>query len=161
MRERLKKDEQQPPKPPEFVCRFQKQEIPRPRHFFEVPAVQHAAGALALIAMSAGVGYAAEAHTNEVARGKALTAQTCLDTTKHDETINAALEKCFTEGVPGGDPIGKDKIHKGDPVAFVDTYIGQQQHEAKSVEGYRVAGWALGGVVVHVMGETLEYLATH
>lgn len=155
MQPRMSKGGDQPPKP-EFVCRFQKQETPRPRHFFEIPVVKHVASGLAIVAIGACAGYGMEAHTNEVARGKALTAQTCLDTTTHGKTVNEPLEKCFAEGVPGGDPIGKGRIHTGDPIEFVNTYIDQQHHEAKSVESYRVAGWALGGAAVYAAGSLIH-----
>lgn len=84
-----------------------------------------------------------EGHTNEVARGKIITLDTCLDVVPHETTVTPELEDCFKEGVPGGNMIGGDKFKHGDPIEFVEAYRTALGNEADSVEVSRLAVWSV------------------
>ncbi len=96
----------------------------------------------------AAYGVVVESHTNEVARGKAITAQSCLDVVPHESTINEALEDCLEDGIPGGQKIGGNHFDVGDPVGYVDAYISTQEAEATSIEAGRVVAWSAAPILV-------------
>ena len=114
------------------------------------------AAAVVGLSLVAGAGYGAvvEGHTNEVARGKANTAEFCLETVPHESEVTDALEACFEQedGVPGGNQIGDGKLSPGDPIEYVEAYIRAQEAEAESVEPGRVAAWSISPIVVAVGG---------
>ncbi len=88
--------------------------------------------------LSAGVasGYMVEGHTNEVARGKIITVDTCMETSAYETSVTKGLKKCFKDGVPGGNVIGDDK--------FVGAYRNALQNEQESIETPRLAMWSVG-----------------
>jgi len=97
----------------------------------------------AVLSAGAATGYMVEGRTNEVARGKITTIDTCLDTAPHETKVTDDLEGCFQDGVPGGNKIGGDKFDQGDPIEFVDAYRAALDNEASSVEANRLAIWAV------------------
>ncbi len=102
------------------------------------------------LTLGAGVGLGAmvEGHTNEVAQGKIITVDTCMKTTPHEDTINQELIDCFKSGIPGGNKIGTDKFHTGDPIEFVESYRAAQVNEASSIEIGRLAIWSVVPIIV-------------
>ncbi len=90
--------------------------------------------------VGAAYGVVVESHTNEVARGKAITAESCLEVVPSESTINEALEDCLEDGIPGGQKIGGNHFDVGDPIGYVDAYISAQEAEAASIEPGRVVG---------------------
>lgn len=99
-------------------------------------------GGLSLIA-GIRLGIATESNTNEVAAGKAITATTCLEMHTHELVVTEEMDDCFDEGVPGGEPIGEDKIDSGFPIEYVESYIAAQENEAESIEIGRLAIWSV------------------
>jgi ABC-type anion transport system duplicated permease subunit len=97
---------------------------------------------LSLVA-GVGIGLAVESHTNEVAAGKAITATTCLELYDHENVVTEEMDDCFDAGVPGGEPIGKDKLAAEIPIAYVESYIAAQENEAESIEIGRLAVWSI------------------
>lgn len=141
-----KEPDQNPPCEP-LVCKYNGEvttvEVRKPRIITQT-MVKTAGFTGIVLAASAALGYAAESHTNEIARGKVETAQTCLALEPHEDTISKQLDKCMEKGVPGGSPIGADKFDPGEPIVFVETYINMQQREAAHIELGRVAAWTVG-----------------
>lgn len=107
--------------------------------------VRHAVAGFGLsLAVGVGYGAAVENRTNEVARGKAETAETCLDIWGNDtSTISKDMEDCLQKGVPGGAEIGSDKFEDGDPIEYIDAYIDAQNHEAAQIELGRLVVWSI------------------
>lgn len=91
-----------------------------------------------------GIGFAFEGNTNEVAEGKILTAEACIEIVPHESTITEELEACLEDGVDGGRAIGDDHFDVGDPVATIDTYVQAQKNEARTMEPQRLIGWTVG-----------------
>ncbi|MDB5163508.1 MAG: hypothetical protein JWS12_125 [Candidatus Saccharibacteria bacterium] len=104
------------------------------------------------LGIGVGVGITAENHTNEVARGKALTAATCLNTIPHESIVTKSLDECFEQGVPGGNKISKNKFRPGDPIKFVGAYMEAQRQEAEKIEAARVVAWSVVPDVVAAAG---------
>ncbi|HVX24591.1 MAG TPA: hypothetical protein VG992_04615 [Candidatus Saccharimonadales bacterium] len=101
------------------------------------------------IAVGLGGGAAIEAHTDEVARGKIVTAQACYEQYKDvDATITPGTLKCLSDGVPGGREIHSHVLHVGQPIEYVESYIRAQQAEANDIELNRLLGWTLLATVV-------------
>jgi hypothetical protein len=106
--------------------------------------MRHALGVVAA-GLTVGVawGIAVESQTNQIARGKIITAEYCQNVDlKSADTINQGFLKCVEDGVPGGNKIGHNKFHAGDPVGFVDSYIAAQKAEAASIEPGRIVAWS-------------------
>ena len=101
-----------------------------------------------VLTASAATGYVAESHTNEVALGKAKTAEICHDADPKATVISKAIDECMEQGVPGGNKVGKDKFHVDEPISFLNAYVETQKHEAAHVEINRVAAWTMGTPVV-------------
>ena len=108
-------------------------------------------GAKVLIfGLGVGVGYGivVESRTNEVARGKAITAEACLEAIPMESTITEAFMDCMENGVPGGQKAEPESLEEGQPVSFINTYIQAQEAEAESIEPGRIVGWAASPFIV-------------
>ncbi|HTE57739.1 MAG TPA: hypothetical protein VK694_03260 [Verrucomicrobiae bacterium] len=96
------------------------------------------------LAVGVGLGAAVENHTNEIAEGKIITAETCRDLeNEQQDTISKKMVECMEDGVPGGQKIGGDNFDEGDPIEFVDSYIDAQEHEAAQIELGRLVVWSI------------------
>jgi len=95
-----------------------------------------------------GAGVMVESHTNEVAAGKAITAETCLRDIAHESTINKELLDCMHTGVPGGEKVDPSYLKVGQPIGFIDAYISAQKNEAAHMELGRLAAWSIAPFLV-------------
>jgi len=100
------------------------------------------------LAIGVGWGIAVESHTNEVAKGKIITAEYCLGKLGTEATLDKSFLDCVHDGVPGGRKIGSNKFQEGEPREFVDAYIQAQRNEADSIEPGRIVGWSAAPFVV-------------
>ncbi len=97
-----------------------------------------------ILVATAGLGYAIESHTNEVAEGKIKTAEACRSIDPDAREITEKIDECMERGIPGGRSVGDGKLHVEDPIVFLTSYIEAQKHEAEQVEMGRVALWSVG-----------------
>lgn len=100
------------------------------------------------MAASAGVGFMVESHTNEVAKGKIITIDACMDVVPASEVITDELKDCFDNGVPGGRTVGKDHFKDNDPIEFVESYRTALLNEADTIELGRVALWSIAPIII-------------
>ncbi len=94
-------------------------------------------------------GLVIESNTDEVARGKILTVETCRDITGFEHTVTEQFVKCIEDGVPGGDPVMSDPVEVGDPEGLVDAYLSAQENE-QGIEPARIIGWGVLGSVFSI-----------
>jgi hypothetical protein len=103
-------------------------------------------------------------HTSEIARGKVTTAQACVAAVGRQNVITQALDACMEKGVPGGDPIGANKMAVGDPITSVNDYVVLQEGSiahAENDDTYGTAakfflGTALPAISLAIIGVSLE-----
>jgi len=108
--------------------------------------------------IGAGIGFAVESHTDDIARKKIVTVETCKKIAPLvGAVVTPEFQKCITDGVPNRTKIGHNKIKVGQPVAFVDAYESAQ-HNEQGIELERILLWGAGGVlfeVADVVGDIL------
>jgi len=118
----------------------------------------------AIIGSGAVTGHFLGSHKSEIARGKVTTAQECVAAVGRQNVITQALDACMKKGVPGGDPIGADKMMVGDPITSVNDYIVLQEGaiaHAENDDTYGTAakfflGTALSATSLAIIGLSLE-----
>jgi hypothetical protein len=96
-------------------------------------------------ALGAGIGFAAEQHTNDISRGRVITIDTCRELYPRAPEIGKDLLKCMEEGVPNGNKIG-DHLKEDQPAEFVDSFRASQVDEAQTGDWGNVVLYGLGGV---------------
>ena len=95
------------------------------------------------------LGLIIESHTDEIARGKINTVETCLEVTSQESRITESFMECIEQGVSGGNPVRTADFEAGDSTALIDAYVRAQENE-QGIELGRVAGWAVLGAGVSV-----------
>lgn len=112
------------------------------------------------LAVGAGVGLAIEQHTDEVARGKANTAEACRNAYITKDRVTQQMQDCMENGWGGGRHINTHVpgIEIGAPVELVNGYIVEQRSEADHIELNRILEWGLlsGLVGVILLRDELE-----
>ncbi|HSW75024.1 MAG TPA: hypothetical protein VLG16_04095 [Candidatus Saccharimonadales bacterium] len=135
---------------------------PRENRQLRVPgeAVASAGIFAAIIGGGAVTGHFLGSHTSEIARGKVTTVQECVAAVGHQNIITQALDNCMEKGVPGGDPIGADKMAVSDPITSVSDYIALQEGSAVHSENDdTISGAAASAVGFVIVGGALVALA--
>ena len=99
--------------------------------------------------LSVGIGAAVESHTDDIARHKIVTVETCKKIYPLETTVSQDFHACVVKGVPGGAKIGSNKIPTGEPAPYVDAYLSAQRNE-QGIELDRLAVWAIAGAFLEL-----------
>jgi len=97
------------------------------------------------LTLGAGIGLAVESRSDEVARGKAITAKTCLDIYPNSDAsvLTQNARDCMDNNWPNARKVDPDRFANDSPVQLVESYIAQQHSEANHINWEKLMDWSL------------------
>jgi len=109
------------------------------------------AGGLLCMGVGAAAGTWSEVSDDNDARGKLTTITACVQANPGENAVSKALEKCLSDGVPGGksvkDSNDNKQIHEGNPISYVSALRSSLQHD-QNFDGLTVLEWTVATPIV-------------